>query len=59
MYNTNHDYVEFNEQITLETVNSIRTLDEPFADPSYVPTYLLRIYQINTRLLYLEMVMSS
>ena len=42
VYNTNHDYVEFNEQITLETVNSILgTLDEPFADPSYVPTYLL------------------
>ena len=42
VYNTNHDFVEFNEQITMETVNSIlATLDEPFADPSYIPTYLL------------------
>jgi len=42
VYNTNHDFVEFNEQITFESVNKIlATLDEPFADPSYVPTYLL------------------
>ena len=41
-YNTNHEFVEFNEQITMETVSSIiETLDEPFADPSYIPTYLL------------------
>ena len=42
VYNTNHDYVQFDEQITLEMVDSVlETLDEPFADPSYIPTFLL------------------
>ena len=42
VYGTNHDYVQFNDQITLEMVDSaIENLDEPFADPSYIPTFLL------------------
>ena len=42
VFNTNHDYVQFDEQITLEMVDSVlETLDEPFADPSYIPTFLL------------------
>tara|TARA_B100000902_G_scaffold44957_1_gene52570 strand:- start:1225 stop:3018 length:1794 start_codon:yes stop_codon:yes gene_type:complete len=42
VYNTNHDYIQFNDQITLEMVDGVlETLDEPFADPSYIPTFLL------------------
>ena len=41
-YNTNHSSVLIKDFISIENYeNIIKTLDEPFADPSYLPTYII------------------
>lgn len=41
-YNTNHDFVEISSNIdTSEIIESLNSLDEPYSDPSVVPSYLL------------------
>lgn len=41
-YNTNHSSVSIKDFITVENYeNIIATLDEPFADPSYIPSYII------------------
>ena len=41
-YNTNHTEVDLNIDISFDKVNSILSiLDEPYSDPSVIPSYLL------------------
>ena len=41
-YGTNHLAIKFDNNYTVDDVDKIiSSLDEPFADPSYMPTYLL------------------
>ena len=41
-YNTNHNFVEISANINSSKINeSIESLDEPYSDPSVVPSYLL------------------
>lgn len=41
-FNTNHTSLNISNNLTTKNITEIlNTLDEPFADPSYIPTYLI------------------
>lgn len=41
-YNTNHQFIEVDNKVNFESIsNALNSLDEPYSDPSVIPSYLI------------------